>query len=105
MIYQINRLAVKVIQNTLKYRVYMRKHKNIVPRIKNAMLNKIKYSIEEFQQHRKNMVAKEQEIPTDDHLEKLNGKIIEDFDKIVKDTKIFKKTAENLSLAEVREFI
>jgi hypothetical protein len=96
-IFENNKKAIKVIKSLFRYRVAVRKNKNMDAKARNRMLVVIKHNIEDFQNHRKDMIAKEQEIPTEDHLGKLNQKITFDFDKILNDARALKKTMTEIN--------
>jgi len=63
-------------------------------------LNIIRERISEFQKHRKKLFVKDQEIPLENQLLKVNQKISFEFDNVLNDAHSIKKTMFNLEKAE-----
>jgi len=98
-IYEHNKKAMRVVQALLKYCVRSKK-KKLTKEEKLSYLNVIRECIKDFQQHRKKLFVKDQEIPLENQLLRVNQKISFEFDNILSDARSIKKTMSVLSQAE-----
>lgn len=67
-----NKKAIRVIQSLLKYCVLNKKKKDMAKEERLQHLNNIRDRIKDFQQHRKKLFVKDQEIPLENQLLKVN---------------------------------
>ncbi len=83
--------AAKVLQSLLGYNVASRKY-NISVEKRLEHLNRIRENLKRFQSHRKLLFAKDQELPMENLLLKVNHQIAFEYDRVLLDARAIKKS-------------